>query len=201
MGEEYGEERPFPFFCSFGDAALAAAVWQGRRKEFAALRFHLGDRDSRPAGPGDLRRGEARPGRGRRARRRRSVANCTGTCWRPAAAGRRCGDRRHTVARLVAGPEAAGPPGDPTLLIIHRGAEGELLAVANLAPREAPLAALDLAGRQPVLSTEDVRYGGARRLDQSPDTLGPYELMVFAPAGSLREFLLPGEGQGEGALT
>ena len=59
MGEEYGEERPFPFFCSFGDAALAEAVWQGRRQEFAPLRFYLGSGDPRPAGPGDLRRGEA----------------------------------------------------------------------------------------------------------------------------------------------
>ncbi len=200
MGEEYAEERPFPFFCSFGDAALAAAVWQGRRKEFARLRFYLGTEIPDPQAPETFAAAKLTwtwPPGSLHAQRRQ--------LYRDLLAARRrwpaLGDRRHTVARLVAGPEAAGPPGDPTLLIIHRGAEGELLAVANLAPREAPLAALDLAGRQPVLSTEDVRYGGARRLDQSPDTLGPYELMVFAPAGSLREFLLPGEGQGEGALT
>lgn len=35
MGEEYGEESPFPFFCEFGDGALAAAVWRGRQAEFA----------------------------------------------------------------------------------------------------------------------------------------------------------------------
>jgi maltooligosyltrehalose trehalohydrolase len=37
MGEEYGEERPFPFFCSFGDAGLIQAVRDGRRREFAAF--------------------------------------------------------------------------------------------------------------------------------------------------------------------
>src|SRR5205823_10679436 len=37
MGEEYGEDKPFPFFCSFEDAALVEAVRQGRRKEFAAF--------------------------------------------------------------------------------------------------------------------------------------------------------------------
>jgi maltooligosyltrehalose trehalohydrolase len=38
MGEEYGEEHPFLFFCSFSDAELVEAVRSGRRKEFAA--FH-----------------------------------------------------------------------------------------------------------------------------------------------------------------
>jgi maltooligosyltrehalose trehalohydrolase len=35
MGEEYGETRPFPFFCSFGGAELIEAVRQGRKREFA----------------------------------------------------------------------------------------------------------------------------------------------------------------------
>jgi isoamylase len=34
MGEEWGERRPFPFFCDF-NAELGAAVREGRRKEFA----------------------------------------------------------------------------------------------------------------------------------------------------------------------
>jgi malto-oligosyltrehalose trehalohydrolase len=34
MGEEWGCEQPFPFFCDFG-AELAAAVTEGRRSEFA----------------------------------------------------------------------------------------------------------------------------------------------------------------------
>ncbi|MBV9555825.1 MAG: malto-oligosyltrehalose trehalohydrolase [Pseudolabrys sp.] len=34
MGEEWGSERPFPFFCDFG-GGLADAVRNGRRKEFA----------------------------------------------------------------------------------------------------------------------------------------------------------------------
>src|SRR5262249_28616054 len=37
MGEEYGETRPFPFFCSFGDAELIRNVREGRRREFAAF--------------------------------------------------------------------------------------------------------------------------------------------------------------------
>lgn len=36
MGEEWGARTPFPFFCDFG-ADLAAAVTEGRRREFAAF--------------------------------------------------------------------------------------------------------------------------------------------------------------------
>ena len=33
MGEEYGETRPFPYFCSFEDAALSEGVRQGRQRD------------------------------------------------------------------------------------------------------------------------------------------------------------------------
>ncbi|MFY4730904.1 malto-oligosyltrehalose trehalohydrolase, partial [Nitrospira sp. BLG_2] len=38
MGEEYGEPRPFQFFCSFSDPVLIENVRTGRRREFEA--FH-----------------------------------------------------------------------------------------------------------------------------------------------------------------
>lgn len=37
MGEEYGETNPFQFFCDYGDAGLAEAVREGRKREFAFL--------------------------------------------------------------------------------------------------------------------------------------------------------------------
>src|SRR5262249_46950288 len=37
MGEEYGEENPFPFFCSFCDPQLVQAVREGRKREFDAF--------------------------------------------------------------------------------------------------------------------------------------------------------------------
>lgn len=40
MGEEYGEEQPFQFFCSFEGKELVEAVRSGRRQEFEA--FHTG---------------------------------------------------------------------------------------------------------------------------------------------------------------
>jgi hypothetical protein len=39
MGEEYGEQHAWPFFCSFNDEALIEAVRCGRRAEFADFRW------------------------------------------------------------------------------------------------------------------------------------------------------------------
>jgi len=39
MGEEYGEEAPFPYFTSFSDTPLIEAIWQGRQQEFAAFQW------------------------------------------------------------------------------------------------------------------------------------------------------------------
>jgi len=38
MGEEYGEEAPFPYFISHSDPRLVAAVRKGRKEEFAAFK-------------------------------------------------------------------------------------------------------------------------------------------------------------------
>ncbi|NJD61693.1 MAG: malto-oligosyltrehalose trehalohydrolase [Deltaproteobacteria bacterium] len=45
MGEEYGEEAPFPYFISHSDAALVEAVRSGRKEEFAAFRWEGEPRD------------------------------------------------------------------------------------------------------------------------------------------------------------
>jgi maltooligosyltrehalose trehalohydrolase len=39
MGEEYGEDAPFPYFTSHSDADLVEGVRKGRRKEFASFRW------------------------------------------------------------------------------------------------------------------------------------------------------------------
>jgi maltooligosyltrehalose trehalohydrolase len=40
MGEEYGEEARFPYFCSFDDMTLVEAVRAGRKQELEALAWH-----------------------------------------------------------------------------------------------------------------------------------------------------------------
>ena len=39
MGEEYGEDAPFPYFTSHSDADLVKSVRKGRREEFASFRW------------------------------------------------------------------------------------------------------------------------------------------------------------------
>ena len=39
MGEEYGEQAPFPYFVSHSDPALVEAVRRGRREEFASFQW------------------------------------------------------------------------------------------------------------------------------------------------------------------
>ena len=77
MGEEYGEQRPFPFFCSFGDPAIIEAVRRAGA-EFAGLRS-VGVGDPRSPRPRDLCRGQARVGMAGRLAQRGS-----GNCIRPA---------------------------------------------------------------------------------------------------------------------
>jgi maltooligosyltrehalose trehalohydrolase len=48
MGQEYGETAPFHYFTSHGDEALAEAVREGRRREFAEFADHFRD----PQDPG-----------------------------------------------------------------------------------------------------------------------------------------------------
>ncbi len=226
MGEEYGETRPFPFFCSFGDAALARAVWQGRRQEFASLRFALGIEIPDPQAPETFAAAKLAwtwpPGTPHAEHRQLFQDILAARRHWPALR-----DRRHTTAELLDSPATAA------LLTIRRGQAEEVLAVANLTPREVPLPPLDLAGRTPVFSTEDVRYGGGRvwpagavwvqggqshfrgesvgledgahgaaKIGTVPsdrvDSLRPYELVVFASAGSLGERLPPREGHAEG---
>ena len=43
MGEEYGEEHPFQFFCSFSDSTLIENVRSGRRREFESFHAHRGE--------------------------------------------------------------------------------------------------------------------------------------------------------------
>ena len=61
MGEEYGETAPFQYFTSHGDADLAEAVRQGRRREFA----HFGwkkDIIPDPQDPSTFERSRVHPG-------------------------------------------------------------------------------------------------------------------------------------------
>ncbi len=182
MGEEYGEPRPFPFFCSFGDPALIEAVRRGRREEFASLAFAWKVEVPDPQDPQTFAAAKlawAWPEGSAQAQLRQLYADLLAARrqW-PALR-----DRHQTVARLIPAlpsPSERGAGGTglvtanpckPAILVLERGGPDGLLAVANLTPQAAPLAAIEHGGGKLLLSTEDVRYGGIR--DLLPSLFGP----------------------------
>jgi len=187
MGEEYGETRPFPFFCSFLDPELIEAVRRGRWEEFAALKFNWGGKIPDPQAPETYRSAKL--------------------CWqwpqgtphaqmrqlyRDMLAARRrwpaLRDRSNTSAELAGLDHmAAGPTdedADPAapILVIRRGSSNDLIACANLTSDMQPRPPLELGTRQVLLSTEELRYGGSRTAKEPRDSLLPYELIIFGPS-------------------
>ena len=125
MGEEYGETRPFPFFCSFSDEALVEAVRAGRQAEFAALEFTWGTELPDAQDPATFASAKLQwnwPDGSEHALRRRLYEDLLRARrrWPPC-------NRQHTTARLlepvsVALREADGDQPAP-LLLIERGTD------------------------------------------------------------------------------
>jgi maltooligosyltrehalose trehalohydrolase len=174
MGEEYGEEAPFPFFCSFGDAHLIDNVRRGRRRDYG---FAADAEMLDPQGEATFaaaRLSWAWPEGSDRAGTRRLYQDLV-TARRRWPALR---DFTRRTARLL--------PDESTAAVLHlvRGAEGEgaLHAYFNLTGRSQTLAAS--AGRAEALlfSSEAGRYHGSRAARAAPGQLEPYECVVFGPA-------------------
>ncbi len=141
MGEEYGERNPFAFFSSFDDPALIEAVRRGRREEFAALMFRWGVDIPDPHSPETFNAAKLAwswPAGSPQAQLRRLYQDLLAARRRwPALR-----DRRQTAARMlnVSGAEQ----GDLPVLLLRRGGEQSVLAVANLTASPIPLAAVAL---------------------------------------------------------
>jgi maltooligosyltrehalose trehalohydrolase len=165
MGEEYGETRPFPFFCDFESEELIAAVRAGRKSEFAYFGwdgelpdpFAPATRDSAvlswswqdPVREG-LRRLYADL-----LRLRRDLPDLR--------------DMTHPRTRLY------DEGGD--VLEVLRGAR--VCLIFNLAPHERVLASHRTA-TGPLLRSESMRYGGKVAEDAEWDgCLRPHEFVVF----------------------
>jgi maltooligosyltrehalose trehalohydrolase len=173
MGEEYGEENPFPFFCSFGDPQLIEAVRKGRKEEFAEL-----------VGQGEVPDPQAEetfasarlswswPEGAPRAGLRRLYHDLLAARrqW-PAL---RDFERRN--ARLL--PDATNGP----VLELFRGpafSEQKLRIYFNLSDQPQPLPDDDARGQRILFSSEWPHYCGGRKELRSFDPLLPSECVVF----------------------
>jgi maltooligosyltrehalose trehalohydrolase len=176
MGEEYGEENPFPFFCSFGDPALIEAVREGRKREFDAFSWQ----GEVPDPQGEETFASARlswswPEGTHRAGLRRLYRDLL-TARREWPALR---DFEHRSARLLDGEQGRGP-----LLELVRGGEssgGSVRALFNLGDRPVRLPE-GIAGETSVLlGSEAAAYGGDRREAGPVAALAPFEFVALGP--------------------
>lgn len=189
MGTEYGETRPFAFFCSFSNPDLIEAVRRGRRQEFTDLEFDWAAEIPDPQSPETFEAAKltwewpagSRQGFLRKLNQDLLTARRTWPALR---------DRQHTAARLVAtagdsplpvGHSEEGAEPESRILVVERGRAQRLLACANFTARPLPLPPTVKPEQTPILSTEADRYGGSRALDRPIDELGPYELIMFGP--------------------
>jgi maltooligosyltrehalose trehalohydrolase len=175
MGEEYGEESPFPFFCSFRSPELVKAVRDGRRHDYSAH-----DGQSEVPDPDALATFESArlswswPDGSERAGLRR--------LHRDLMAARRqwpaLGDYVTRSARLIAGHDRA------IVLELVRGHDrvGQVRAFFNLCDRSHPLPADVSQGESTLFSSEAVAYSGGREQLGHINELLPYECVVFGPA-------------------
>jgi maltooligosyltrehalose trehalohydrolase len=178
MGEEYGETRPFPFFCSFPDPEIAEATRRGRRREFADALW--GDDVPDPQ------------------------AECTfesaKLSWSWPADSVRAGLRRlyydlltlrrfrlplsefpERVAALLEGGQAPGA----VLRLARHGVCNqkavELVACFNLTDQPQSLPGTDRPAAGFWMSSESSCYGGMRTAEDPAGTLLPFEFQVFGP--------------------
>ena len=174
MGEEYGEQTPFPFFCSFGDPAIIEAVRRGRREEFAEMAFKWGAEIPDPQDPRTFAAAKLAwlwPEGSAQARRRQLYADLL-------AARRRW--KCATGAKPQATCQASGSDTLDGLLVFRRGGDDGVLAVANLTSTEAVAPPMPPGNNRCLLfSTEAPCYGGARSGESSLERLFPYELLIF----------------------
>ncbi|HWG43148.1 MAG TPA: malto-oligosyltrehalose trehalohydrolase [Gemmataceae bacterium] len=174
MGEEYGEENPFPFFCSFHDRGLIENVRRGRRRDYG---FAAGVEMADPQAESTFaaaRLSWSWPEGSIRAGIRRLYADLLTARHRwPALR-----DYTHRTARLLSNDDSA------TILHLVRGVggpEAELHAYFNLTDQIQPIPSRPAEGSVPLFRSEAACYHGVRMEEMSPAQLEAYECIVLGP--------------------
>jgi maltooligosyltrehalose trehalohydrolase len=163
MGEEYGETRPFPFFCSFRGDELIQAVREGRKREFADF-LGTADEVPDPDAKGTFESAKLSwswPEGSVHAGIRRLYQDLLTA-------------RREWPAMRGSGGRAARLSDDGILEMVR----GEMRVFFNLTDRLQRLSWA--AGGEPLFRSEGRRYGGTRE-GASPRELAPFECVVFGP--------------------
>lgn len=174
MGEEYGETRPFPFFCSFNDPQLIKNVREGRRQEFAAFAWQGEVPDPQDESTfASARLSWSWPEGSFAATLRQLHADLLSA--RKRWAGLR--DFRRCPTRLFPDPNEG-----PVLELIRGGTSPEevqsLLIYFNLTGQRHPLPETGNS-KMMLYSSEAKTYQGSRSASESSQELLPWECLVF----------------------
>lgn len=175
MGEEYGETRPFPYFCSFLDAGLVEAIRQGRLVEHAADPKEIGPDPQSNRLFESARLGWAWP--------EDSLAAGLRRLYRDLLAARRhwpaFRDYSDRIGELLPDDTSA------RVLRLRRGSrtsdDTTLVACFNLTGNEQPLDD-HMHDFELLLTSEASRYRGTRRPSQPIQSLLPYEFQIYGPS-------------------
>jgi len=172
MGEEYGELRPFPFFCSFCGEELIEAVRKGRKEEFKDL-VGGGEDVPDPAAVETFQSAKLSwswPQGSTHAGLRRLYQDLL-TARRTWPAMR---DFASRASRLL--------DGDIVEYTRGGGGDGSMRAYFNLSAETRPLPRPSNDQETVAFSSEATQCGGTRDAGARPDELLPYECLVIAPA-------------------
>ncbi len=173
MGEEYGEDNPFPFFCSFHNRNLIENVRQGRRRDYGFAAGAVMLDPQAEATFAAARLSWSWPEGSHRAGLRRLYADLLSARRRwPALR-----DFSRRTARLLPDEQT------PALLHLVRGAANELHAYFNLTQQAQPLPSAFGEGRVVLFSSEAACYHGSREPGVLLEQLRPYECIVLGSAG------------------
>jgi maltooligosyltrehalose trehalohydrolase len=179
MGEEYGETRPFPYFCSFEDQEIIDKTRCGRRDEFVAS----GSADKVPDPVGRETFESAKlswswPEDSRYAGLRRLYYDLLTIrrFWLP------LDDSQTSESCLVESWHDSSPV---LRLVRQTAADGEpreLTGFFNLSRQPQLLPQVDHSTCKLLLGSEEARFGGGRSPRDAINTLLPFEFWVFGPA-------------------
>jgi maltooligosyltrehalose trehalohydrolase len=185
MGEEYGEDQPFLFFCSFLDADLIERVREGRRREFTGFGWQGEVPDPQAEATWALSRlSWSWPDESSRAGLRRLYRDLLTArrSW-PALQ-----DFERRAARLVSRAADTGQPEGTKAAVLEliRGGKTPIPGVTlriefNLSNEPQPSAAGSNSLESLLFSSEAKRYAGARTETDSLLNLLPYECLVYGP--------------------
>jgi maltooligosyltrehalose trehalohydrolase len=179
MGEEYGETRPFPYFCSFEQPEIIEATRRGRRDEFVAL--GADDNVPDPLAQETFESAKlswAWPDGSRYAGLRRLYYDLLTIrrFWLP------LNDSKASDSCLVENWHDASPVLRLTRKMAGEGLARELTAFFNLSRQPQPLPEADHPSVKLLLGSEESRFGGSRGPQDPLNLLLPYEFWVFGPA-------------------